>query len=84
MTIRLGRLPSRPPDRAAIRATDSYQAVLRDRPFRAHLLCYAGFVFFAYAQFGAGFSVYATALLHLSPRIVGAAFAANRFLIVAA
>jgi hypothetical protein len=47
-------------------------------------LCYAGFVFFAYAQFGAGFSVYATALLHLSPRIVGAAFAANRFLIVAA
>lgn len=60
----------------------SYVAVLSDRTFVALLACQLGFVFFGYAQVDSGFSVFATEVVRVSPRVVGAAFAANCFVIV--
>lgn len=60
-----------------------YRAVLRDRPFALYLLCSLGFVLFGYSQVEAGFSVFAIEFVRVGPRVVGVAFAANCFVIVA-
>jgi len=60
-----------------------YRAVFRDRPFALYLLCSLGFVLFGYSQVEAGFAVFAIEFVRVSPRVVGVAFAANCFVIVA-
>lgn len=84
--IRSGVLPTRtaaPADRRDDAGGGSYRAVLADRTFSGLLLCSLGVVLFGYSQVEAGFSVFAIEVVRVSPRVVGAAFAANCFVIVA-
>lgn len=73
-----------PPSTGGDPATEvGYRAVLRDRPFALYLLCSLAFVLFGYSQLEAGFSLFAIEFVRVSPRVVGLAFAANCFVIVA-
>lgn len=85
--IRSGALPTppaAPADGGDETGGGSYRAVLADRTFAGLLLCSVGVVLFGYSQVEAGFSVFAIEVVRVSPWVVGAAFAANCFVIVAA
>lgn len=71
------------PGSVGARATGvgSYREVLRDRRFRILLVVSLGFVLFGYSQLSAGFAVFVTEWVRGSPKVVGAAYAANCLLI---
>lgn len=73
--------PPRPAGQPA--APAGYRAVLADRRFLAWLGCNALFVVFGYAQLDGAWAAFATGVAHVSPQIVGIAFAANTGVIVA-